>query len=120
MKKEVKKEYLSEAVETIIDSSKKLIKTNRTYYGSVIRAAAVKINNHSHKTILTKDVVDIKQSESGSGCPNCGKECIAQHTLKFQSKAEFIEAPDPHYKWKEIHQCNDCETYYWFENGTQL
>ena len=60
---------------------------------------------------------DKLKSKDGYSCPNCG----AIHdttTLLSQTKPEFHEEPDPHYKWVESHKCQKCETIYLLNNGT--
>lgn len=49
-------------------------------------------------------------------CPNC-KEPSSDEPLAH-TESKFLEEPDPHYSWIEIHQCQKCETIYQFRNST--
>jgi len=55
-------------------------------------------------------------------CPNCNRFCSGfgekPTSLIDKEETEFIEAPDPHYSWLELHKCLSCGTIYTVNNGT--
>lgn len=60
----------------------------------------------------------IVNKENDFNCPNCNKHSGAMESMIASTEAEFVEAPDPHYKWEEIHKCVTCHTMFQIENGT--
>jgi len=55
-------------------------------------------------------------------CPNCNRFCSGfgdnPTSLIERDDTEFIEAPDPHYSWNELHKCMSCDTVYTVVNGS--
>lgn len=67
---------------------------------------------------ITKQELENLPKVEGLNCPNCGKFSYEDHCVLGQTEAKFIEAPDPHFSWKEKYQCPSCETIYIINNGT--
>ena len=70
---------------------------------------------------MWKDAIPATEEDTFK-CPNCGKCCSNPYdnptSYVDKEDAEFTEFPDPHYSWKELHKCLDCETIYTIVNGT--
>ncbi len=60
---------------------------------------------------------DIPESITGYSCPYCNETC-SDLTLVSRTDSKFVEIPDPHYEWYEIHKCKKCETSYILHNAT--
>jgi hypothetical protein len=50
-------------------------------------------------------------------CPNCGHNNFDWKFL-YMTPVKFVEEPDPHYEWMEVHECDLCETVYHIKNGS--
>ena len=76
------------------------------------------------KVVLLKlwDTATPAREQNPTSCPNCHIFCTNQHdnptSFLDKDETEFIEAPDPHYQWNELHKCLHCDTVYTIVNGT--
>lgn len=57
------------------------------------------------------------KSDDGYSCPFC-EASTREDTQIASTQPKFIETPDPHYEWSELHECKDCGNIYYLDNAT--
>lgn len=60
---------------------------------------------------------NIPESITGYSCPYCN-DIHSDLTLVSRTESEYIQYPDPHYRWIETHKCKKCDTTYILHNAT--
>lgn len=82
----------------------------------LITAEASSVNQVYRKHMLLLGQMN-KKSAASCSCPNCGA-LVSHKTLISRDNMEPGAEPG-NYTWTEKHRCQQCETEYTIDNGTQ-